>query len=1074
MNIYLQNEKDFEHNGLGFLKDVLSANITDNLNGDYSLFFEYKLNGQLSEYIQNENIVKCKVADGTKQLFIIKSVVKTYDSIQVTCKHIFYQLLDNFVEDVYPTNLSPQQFLTWILDRTNYTNNFKVYSDIFFSKSARYIRKNPVEIILGDNNSMVNLFGGELKRNNFDIYFNKQVGNDNGVKLIIGKNITGINITTDTSSVYTRIMPQGFDGLFLPEKYIDSPLINNYVNPKIYKADFSDIKYDIDDEDAYHTLDEAYNALRNATNDLFENGIDKPTINIKINWIELSKTNEYKTYSNLEKVSLGDTLTCDLLGLTYKTRVIKTTYDPLSEKVTSFELGAPKADIGTVQNIIKKQLDILPTSILESARNNATELLTQAMGGFVYKTQNELFIMDTNDVKTATKVWRWNLNGLGYSNNGINGPYETAITQDGQIVADFITAGKLNTDVIEGYDALLLKVANLTSEADTLAKIELSLEEINQKINSVTDISTSEKGTGTISLTNVLTSELLYLQIYPTSLDLSYLHLKFNFENSRLTSRDVIFQNENSKIRFSLPCDLLYLNDNVKDEFILNYDTQKMYVIHRIGILNNEKYELEEPYTEYFDYNPIILTEGNYSVYMPSFSNAYIYARALASNIYTSQYATRIELDSSISLTKTNILETVNENVTLINGDIDSLSGELEIQSREVALRLKSSDFTSNAIIGLINNRDGTSTAKIEATNINLTGYVTATDLSGSGTTTINGSNIKTGTIDASKVTVTNLSASNINSGTLSCDRLSGGTINGQAIYGGTISGSTITCNSGTIGGWTVGASGFYNTNSRSSSVYSDGRCSFANNYGWINCGSSGTWINGNGTSYPAYILDSYTRSRESGDSIIVHASYGRLVLRSDVGLGDGTNKSYSSIYIYASNGGAIRTYTTGNNIQVGGSVVLIGSSGGVYAGTSNSGWAKVATSSSGVSSKVVKTDITDFTFNDYQDALSLLSKIKMHHYKYKYNVSDLLKKGDEHYGFIIDDVENIKGYDKFLKFESNEMVIDNDNLRGKLKKEEKTITIKNSDANIFNKYLLTVCKALQQEIDFLKRKIGD
>ena len=70
------------------------------------------------------------------------------------------------------------------------------------------------------------------------------------------------------------------------------------------------------------------------------------------------------------------------------------------------------------------------------------------MGGYVYKTQSELFIMDTNNPVTAQKVWRWNIEGLGYSKNGINGPFEIAMTADGQIVADFITAGVMDASII--------------------------------------------------------------------------------------------------------------------------------------------------------------------------------------------------------------------------------------------------------------------------------------------------------------------------------------------------------------------------------------------------------------------------------------------------------------------------------------------------------------------------------------------------------------------------------------------------------------------------------------------------
>ena len=90
----------------------------------------------------------------------------------------------------------------------------------------------------------------------------------------------------------------------------------------------------------------------------------------------------------------------------------------------------------------------LPSSMLDEAQAKATQLITQAMGGYVYKTNSELYIMDNPDPAQAVKVWRWNINGLGYSSTGINGTYGIAMTMDGSIVADFITTGQLNANVI--------------------------------------------------------------------------------------------------------------------------------------------------------------------------------------------------------------------------------------------------------------------------------------------------------------------------------------------------------------------------------------------------------------------------------------------------------------------------------------------------------------------------------------------------------------------------------------------------------------------------------------------------
>lgn len=105
-----------------------------------------------------------------------------------------------------------------------------------------------------------------------------------------------------------------------------------------------------------------------------------------------------------------------------------------------------------VSEDIKKAVEsIVPaSSILNQAVANATALITSAMGGYVYKTNNELYIMDTDNPETAQKVWRWNINGLGYSSTGIKGKYGLAMTMDGSIVADFITSGTMVADRIQG------------------------------------------------------------------------------------------------------------------------------------------------------------------------------------------------------------------------------------------------------------------------------------------------------------------------------------------------------------------------------------------------------------------------------------------------------------------------------------------------------------------------------------------------------------------------------------------------------------------------------------------------
>ena len=460
MKIYASDTIDFTNNGYGFLTDVLSANVVEELNGDYYLSFTYVLNGALSEYLVQDNIVQCKIDGGTNQLFRIKRVTKDFTKIEVYAQHIFYDLLNNFLVDTSPTNLTCQSFGEWILSKTNFETPFDYYSDITDSSSARYVRRNPVEAIMGDiENSMINIFGGDIERDNFTIKQLAQRGSSTGEKLVIGKNIKEIKITIDNTSVITRILPLGFDGLMLPETYVDSLNIGNYLTPRIAKVEFQNIKYDpeSEEEDVYTNKEDAYAALRTATNLLFETGIDEPQINIKIDWVELSKTNEYKQYQSLERLHLGDYVTAEILGENYSTRIVKTTYNVLTNSIDKFEIGSIQKNIGTSVNINTQRVEqINPSSILQSAKDSATNQINTALGGYIVKTQTDLYIMDTNDTTTAQKIWRWNLNGLAYSSTGINGTYETAITANGEIVADFITTGTMSADRITNLREVVL------------------------------------------------------------------------------------------------------------------------------------------------------------------------------------------------------------------------------------------------------------------------------------------------------------------------------------------------------------------------------------------------------------------------------------------------------------------------------------------------------------------------------------------------------------------------------------------------------------------------------------------
>jgi phage minor structural protein len=458
LTIYNEFTTNFNNNGIGILRDVISANIIEELNGCYELEMEYPIKGHLSEEIKEGNVIKARSVE-SYQLFRIKHVKKNLNRKTVVATHIFYDWNDDFIEDTYPQKLAGQAALTWLVDHTvNSNKKFTAYSDITKIATARYVRRNPVECLIGNiDNSFVNVWGGELERDNFTIKMLENRGKDTGYKIIFSKNLTGIEVDIDYSNVITKVMPQGFDGLLLPEKYVESSHINEYPNEKIKKVEFSEVQIVDDDEHPENNVNEetAYELLRTKAKELFDKDkIDVPVVDIKVELIELSKTREYKgKYDFLETLKLGDTLytKVDALDVDISIKIVKYQWDVLKERYISLELGNIKSNYVTTQINQQKQnqeeFERIPNR-LQQIKDFATSSIANAMGGYIYKTQSELFIMDTNDPISAQKVWRWNIEGLGYSKNGINGPFEIAMTSDGQIVADFITTGVMDANLI--------------------------------------------------------------------------------------------------------------------------------------------------------------------------------------------------------------------------------------------------------------------------------------------------------------------------------------------------------------------------------------------------------------------------------------------------------------------------------------------------------------------------------------------------------------------------------------------------------------------------------------------------
>ncbi|MGG2936563.1 phage tail spike protein [Bacillus pacificus] len=464
ITLYKPTETDFTHNGIGVLDDnIYDPVIEEELNGLYVLSFKYPLFAPHGLEIDGQCLIKAPTPDGD-QLFRVANHAPSMGELNVFCYHVFYDLVDNLIEDTFIQDKNGQSALQQISERLQYKTKFTFSSDISKVASSRLVQKNPVEAILDSNqeNSFVSRWGGELKRDNFNVNMMQQRGKDRGVVIQHKKDLLGYEADVDWQSPITKIMPKGFDGLLLPEKYINSYFIRNYINPKIRVVEFEHIKAAIgdyvDDEDAV-PLEEAYKMLRDAAQAMYDvQKVDQPKATYKVEFQELSQTEEYKDFAVLQRVYMGDTVTVEHEedNIDVQAKVISYKYDPIKKEYIEITLGNFKESftnafgkIDQMQDEINKVSE-MPNSILNAAKENATKLINSGFGGNVRIYPERILIMDTKDEMTAKKVWQWNINGFGYSSTGINGPYNTAITMDGRIVADFITTGTLSGNLIRG------------------------------------------------------------------------------------------------------------------------------------------------------------------------------------------------------------------------------------------------------------------------------------------------------------------------------------------------------------------------------------------------------------------------------------------------------------------------------------------------------------------------------------------------------------------------------------------------------------------------------------------------
>lgn len=427
-----------DHYGIGVLKDALSCEITEERNGEYELTLKYPSSGAYANYLVTRAIIKAKPNfTDDPQLFRIYKVGKEIgSSFSVYARHISYDLSGFPITTGSASNVGDALTLL-----NNQASGYTFTTDK--SVHANFTVDKPSSVrswFGGKAGSILDLYGpGEWKYNNFTCQFLANRGQDRGVTIRYGKNLTKLENIDDSSSLVTSIMAFWQSTDENPVTII-SDAISTGATLDVTACQVIDASESYENQPTKAQLNTYVN---NYISSHITNRVQK---NIKLDFAQISKLLK-------DRVDLCDTvhIIYEDYGISATAKCIKTTWDVLQDKYTEIELGEARTNIAdTIVGINKDLSEQLTANQVKSAIRDATDIITGNKGGYVVLHDSdedgypdELLIMNTADISTATKVWRWNLSGLGYSSNGYSGPFGLAMTMDGAIVADYIKTGNL-------------------------------------------------------------------------------------------------------------------------------------------------------------------------------------------------------------------------------------------------------------------------------------------------------------------------------------------------------------------------------------------------------------------------------------------------------------------------------------------------------------------------------------------------------------------------------------------------------------------------------------------------------
>ena len=443
-------------------------------NGAFYLDLETGLE-YVNDLIQG-NIIVAPTPQG-EQAFRLANPEKTKTKIRAKANHVFFDSQNYLIADSYVVDKNCNDALDHLNSATDNPSPFTTLSNILNINSYRCVRTSLYEAI----NTVIERWGGHLVRDNWNISVMATIGQDNGVTVRYAKNLKDITCTENWDDVVTKLMPVGKDGLLLDELYVYSQ--TQYAIP--YTKTISFDQNDVLEED--YTVDGVLdeNAYQQALiNDLRE----KAQTYVEEN--SLPKIN-YTLKANLEKITdIGDTIEVidERLGVDITTNLISYDYDCILKKYTELEFG----------NFTQKLSNLLTgiTNATQQAINNANQSIVITLSDELIEAQEKIWnalgssyciyegdkilIVDTLPKENATNVIMINNGGIGFSQTGINGTFQSAWTIDNVLNMEQINVINLTADLIKGGTLKLGSNLNQNGQIEVYDEANNLIAELNK------------------------------------------------------------------------------------------------------------------------------------------------------------------------------------------------------------------------------------------------------------------------------------------------------------------------------------------------------------------------------------------------------------------------------------------------------------------------------------------------------------------------------------------------------------------------------------------------------------------